>query len=73
MCELFLPYIRFSFIGIQIVEYVRRILLAQAGAIQHHPAVVVDEDVYKRQISFQSVFKERTMKKIKTTSGIAII
>ena len=43
MCGLFLPYIRFSFIGIQVVEHVRRILLAQARTVQHHPAVVVDE------------------------------
>ena len=43
MRGLLLPYIRFSFIGIQVVEHVRRILLAKAGAIQHHPAVMGDE------------------------------
>ena len=43
MRGLLLPYIRFSFIGIQVVEHIRRIFLAQAGAIQHHQAVMVDE------------------------------
>ena len=43
MRGLFPLYIRFSFIGIQVVEHVRRILLAQARTVQHHPAVVVDE------------------------------